>query len=106
VLINLLSNALDAMADKRYRRLEIRIEPDAQHWRLSVLDSGGGIAAEDLPRIFDPFFTTKPVGDGLGLGLAISYGIVHDAGGQLLAENVPGGARLSITLPRDQEPAC
>ncbi|RII75331.1 sensor histidine kinase [Pseudomonas monteilii] len=106
VLINLLRNALDAMADKRYKRLEVRIEPDGELWRLSVLDSGGGIAEADLAKVFDPFFTTKPVGEGLGLGLAISYGIVHEAGGQLLAENVPGGARLSLTLPRDLEPVC
>ena len=106
VLINLLRNALDAMADKRYKRLEVRIEPDGELWRLSVLDSGGGIAEADLAKVFDPFFTTKPVGEGLGLGLAISYGIVHEAGGQLRAENVPGGARLSLTLPRDLEPVC
>jgi len=106
VLINLLRNALDAMADKRYKRLEIRIELDHDQWRLSVLDSGGGIAEEHLAKVFDPFFTTKPVGEGLGLGLAISYGIVHEAGGQLQAENLPGGARLSLTLPRDLEPAC
>lgn len=106
VLINLLRNALDAMADKRYKRLEIRIEPDGELWRLSVLDSGGGIAEDDLAKVFDPFFTTKPVGEGLGLGLAISYGIVHEAGGQLQAENLPGGARFSLTLPRDLEPVC
>ncbi|QXI46937.1 MULTISPECIES: ATP-binding protein [Pseudomonas] len=106
VLINLLRNALDAMADKRYKRLEIRIEPDGQLWRLSVLDSGGGIDQANLAKVFDPFFTTKPVGEGLGLGLAISYGIVHEAGGQLQAENLPGGARLSLTLPRDLEPVC
>ncbi|MNH35024.1 Sensor protein FixL [compost metagenome] len=106
VLINLLHNALDAMFDKHYKRLEIRIEPAGTQWRLSVLDTGGGIPDADLSRIFDPFFTTKPVGKGLGLGLAISYGIVHEAGGQLQAENLPGGARLSLTLPRDLEPAC
>jgi len=106
VLINLLRNALDAMADKRYKRLEIRIEPEQGQWRLSVLDSGGGIADADLTKVFDPFFTTKPVGEGLGLGLAISYGIIVEAGGQLQAENVPGGARLSLTLPRDLEPVC
>ncbi|MNP02128.1 C4-dicarboxylate transport sensor protein DctB [compost metagenome] len=106
VLINLLRNALDAMADKGYKRLEIRIEPDHEHWRLSVLDSGGGIPEEHLAKVFDPFFTTKPVGEGLGLGLAISYGIVHEVGGQLQAENLPGGARLSLTLPRDLESAC
>lgn len=105
VLINLLHNALDAMADKRYKRLEIRIEAEDERWHLSVLDSGGGIKDADLARVFDPFFTTKPVGEGLGLGLAISYGIVHEAGGQLQVENLPGGARFSLTLPRDLEPA-
>ncbi|WP_369989990.1 ATP-binding protein [Pseudomonas xanthosomatis] len=106
VLINLLRNALDAMADKRYKRLEIRIEADGGHWRLSVLDSGGGIDDAHLAKVFDPFFTTKPVGEGLGLGLAISYGIIADAGGALQVENLPGGARFSLTLPRDLEPVC
>ena len=106
VLINLLRNAIDAMADKRYKRLEIRIEADDAQWRLSVLDSGGGILDTDLCRVFDPFFTTKPVGEGLGLGLAISYGIVIDAGGHLQVENLPGGARFSLTLPRDLETVC
>ena len=106
VLINLLRNAIDAMTDKRYKRLEIRIETDDAQWRLSVLDSGGGILDCDLDRVFDPFFTTKPVGEGLGLGLAISYGIVIDAGGRLQVENLPGGARFSLTLPRDLEPVC
>ncbi|WP_194790566.1 sensor histidine kinase [Pseudomonas sp. UFMG81] len=106
VLINLLRNALDAMADKRYKRLEIRIETEGEQWRLSVLDSGGGIDETDLAKVFDPFFTTKPVGEGLGLGLAISYGIVADAGGHLQVENLPGGARFSLTLPRDLEPVC
>ncbi|MDD1978008.1 ATP-binding protein [Pseudomonas tussilaginis] len=104
VLINLLRNALDAMLGKSYKRLEIRIEAEAEQWRLSVLDSGGGIAAEHLTNVFDPFFTTKPVGEGLGLGLAISYGIIHEAGGRLTVDNQPGGARFSLTLPCDLEP--
>ncbi|WP_459208018.1 ATP-binding protein [Pseudomonas sp. MLB6B] len=106
VLINLLHNALDAMADKRFKRLEIRIEHAGPDWRLSVIDSGGGIAEADLPKVFDPFFTTKPVGDGLGLGLAISYGIVHEAGGQLRVENLAGGACFILSLPCDLEPVC
>ncbi|MFJ4372013.1 ATP-binding protein [Pseudomonas japonica] len=106
VLINLLRNALDAMADKSFRRLEIRIDAEEDGWRLSVLDSGGGIAAEHLGNVFDPFFTTKPVGEGLGLGLAISYGIIHEAGSRLQVDNQPGGARFSFTLPRDPEPVC
>lgn len=106
VLINLLHNALDAMASKSYKRLEIRIESDNEQWCLSVLDSGGGIADDALAKVFDPFFTTKPVGEGLGLGLAISYGIVHEVGGHLRVENLPGGARFNLTLPRDLEPVC
>ncbi len=106
VLINLLHNALDAMTGKSFRRLEIRIECEDEGWRLSVLDSGGGIAEEHLGNVFDPFFTTKPVGEGLGLGLAISYGIIHEAGSRLRVDNQPGGARFSFTLPRDPEPVC
>ncbi|WP_163021365.1 sensor histidine kinase, partial [Pseudomonas viridiflava] len=78
VLINLLRNALDAMRGRPPARLEIRIEPLDGQWRLSVVDTGEGIAPENLNSIFDPFFTTKPVGDGLGLGLAVSYAIIHE----------------------------
>ncbi|MDB5984293.1 MAG: dctB 2 [Pseudomonas sp.] len=104
VLINLLRNALDAMRDKPLKQLEVRVEQDAQHqWRLTVDDSGGGIAPEHLANVFDPFFTTKPVGDGLGLGLAVSYAIVHESGGKLCAENHGNGARFTLTLPTDLE---
>ncbi|NBB11465.1 ATP-binding protein [Pseudomonas sp. SLFW] len=108
VLINLLRNALDAMSDKPLKRLEIRIEGDNGHWHLSVSDSGGGIADEHLANIFDPFFTTKPVGDGLGLGLAVSYAIVHELGGRLCAENRDNGAQFSFSLTQapEAEPAC
>jgi len=103
VLINLLRNALDAMRDKSLKRLRISLEADQQLWRLSVTDSGGGILAQDLPNVFDPFFTTKPVGDGLGLGLAVSFAIIHELGGRLTAENHGDGARFTVTLPVDLE---
>lgn len=103
VLINLLRNALDAMHGKACKRLEIRLEADEQLWRLSVSDNGGGIAEEHLGQVFDPFFTTKPVGDGLGLGLAVSFAIVHESGGRLSAENGDTGAVFSLTLPIDLE---
>lgn len=103
VLINLLRNALDAMQGKACKRLEIRLEADEQLWRLSVSDNGGGIAEEHLGQVFDPFFTTKPVGDGLGLGLAVSFAIVHESGGRLSAENGDTGAVFSLTLPIDLE---
>ncbi|MER2102377.1 MAG: ATP-binding protein [Pseudomonas atacamensis] len=103
VLINLLRNALDAMQGKACKRLEIRLEADEQLWRLSVSDNGGGIAEEHLGQVFDPFFTTKPVGDGLGLGLAVSFAIVHESCGRLSVENGDHGAVFSLTLPIDLE---
>ncbi|SQF96503.1 sensor histidine kinase [Paucimonas lemoignei] len=109
VMINLLRNALDAMRDKAVKRLEIRIDAQDKRWRVSVGDSGGGISAENLGNIFDPFFTTKPVGDGLGLGLAVSFAIVHELGGKLSAENQGGGALFSFSLPNDYlepDPTC
>lgn len=103
VLINLLRNALDAMRDKPLKRLQIRITDEQGRWQLSVSDNGGGIAHEHLGNVFDPFFTTKPVGDGLGLGLAVSYAIVHESGGRLIAANVNGGAAFSFSLPKAPE---
>ena len=103
MLINLLRNALDAMQGKPCKRLEIRLEADEQLWRLSVIDNGGGIAEEHLNQVFDPFFTTKPVGDGLGLGLAVSFAIVHESGGRLSVENGEAGAVFALTLPIDLE---
>ena len=103
VLINLLRNALDAMQDKTLKHLIIRIEADEQLWQLTVADSGGGIAEENLLSVFDPFFTTKPVGDGLGLGLAVSYAIVHELGGRLSAGNQGPGAVFTLSLPVDLE---
>ncbi|KQW09098.1 MULTISPECIES: sensor histidine kinase [Pseudomonas] len=103
VLINLLRNALDAMADQPIKRLEVRLEADEQLWRLTVSDSGTGIAEEHLAQVFDPFFTTKAVGDGLGLGLAVSFAIIHESGGRLTADNHEHGAVFCVTLPIDQE---
>ena len=103
VLINLLRNALDAMADQPLKRLEVRLEADEQLWRLTVSDSGTGIAEEHLAQVFDPFFTTKAVGDGLGLGLAVSFAIIHESGGRLTADNHDHGAVFCVTLPIDQE---
>ncbi|MFL6536300.1 MAG: ATP-binding protein [Pseudomonas sp.] len=103
VLINLLRNALDAMVDQPLKRLEVRLEADEQLWRLTVSDSGTGIAEEHLAQVFDPFFTTKAVGDGLGLGLAVSFAIIHESGGRLTADNHEHGAVFCVSLPIDQE---
>ncbi|WP_068828681.1 sensor histidine kinase [Pseudomonas sp. BMS12] len=98
VLLNLLHNALDAMAECSQRQLDLRIRREGEAWRLEVEDSGAGIAEEHLPHLFEPFFTTKPVGEGLGLGLAVSYGIVHELGGSLSARNGEAGAIFSLKL--------
>jgi two-component system C4-dicarboxylate transport sensor histidine kinase DctB len=99
VLVNLLRNALDAMADTSTRQLDIALAPERGRWLLTVTDSGSGIAEDHLSQVFDPFFTTKPVGEGLGLGLAVSYAIVHELGGELTAENIAQGARFTLALP-------
>lgn len=99
VILNLLHNALDAMLDSDSRILLVRIFRDGDACVLSVEDSGGGIAEEALGRVFEPFFTTKPVGQGLGLGLAVSYGIVRDLGGMLEAHNGERGAVFTLKLP-------
>ena len=104
VLLNLLNNALDAMADSTVRQLQIRIERQAEQCLLSIADSGGGIASEALGHVFEPFFTTKPVGAGLGLGLAVSYGIVRELGGSLEAANGEQGAVFTLRLPAAANP--
>jgi signal transduction histidine kinase len=72
---------------------------------VEVCDDGRGIDPATRERIFDPFFTTKPQGQGVGLGLSISHGIVLDHGGAIVVESSPGcGARFTVRLP-SQPPA-
>lgn len=105
VLMNLVQNALDAMAGQPDGRLDIAGEFADGYWRLSFLDNGPGIAEAHLARLFEPFFTTKPVGKGTGLGLSISYGIVERHGGYLRARRRPeGGAEFLLGLPGEAPP--
>jgi two-component system C4-dicarboxylate transport sensor histidine kinase DctB len=105
VLINLITNALDAMAATPLRLISISVREAGGRVLISVRDSGTGIAADVLPNLFVPFFTTKEPGVGLGLGLAISAGIVRDFEGTLKAGNhAAGGAEFVIELkqaPKD-----
>ncbi|KAF1053745.1 MAG: C4-dicarboxylate transport sensor protein DctB [Burkholderia gladioli] len=101
ILINLLGNALDAVAGVPSPRIAVLIEASAGSIAITVADNGPGVAPELLPRLFEPFFTTKEMGRGLGLGLAISSSIASDAGGALVARNAPeGGAVFVLTLRR------
>jgi len=98
VLINLLNNAVEAMADGG--ELHLASHAEAGQVVISLRDTGEGIEAEDLGSIFDPFFTTKNFGEGTGLGLSISYGIVQKMGGSIEVESELGsGAVFHIRLP-------
>ena len=97
VLVNLLRNALDATKSERNPTVEIILSA-GETATLTVRDNGPGI--EDLDSLFEPFYTTKQPGDGVGLGLAISSGIVSDLGGRLTARNGQhGGAVFEMQLP-------
>jgi signal transduction histidine kinase len=98
VFMNLLMNAVDAIEGQGDIRIVTRAEGGGV--RISVRDSGKGIAPEDLPHIFEPFFTTKEVGKGTGLGLPISFGIVEKHGGRIEVESEKGrGSTFTVVLP-------
>jgi PAS domain S-box-containing protein len=100
VILNLVSNAIDATDRGGTVRLSTAADPDGRGVRLQVADPGQGIDPAVRERIFDPFFTTKPVGQGTGLGLSISYGIVQEHGGTIEVESEPGrGATFTVWLP-------
>jgi two-component system NtrC family sensor kinase len=101
VILNLVGNAAQAMAEQDERVLTLRVRPIGGAVALEVLDTGSGIAEDALPRLFDPFFTTKPPGEGSGLGLSISYGIVAEHKGKLRGENRTDrrGAVFTVELP-------
>ena len=103
-LIALLVNALEATqdADVKHRLVTVRARDDDDSVTIEIVDNGVGIAREDIPHLFEPFFSTK--GDerhGVGLGLAVVYGIVHRHDGEIVVESTAGrGATFRIRLPR------
>jgi two-component system NtrC family sensor kinase len=106
VVLALVMNALDAMSHGGTLRLRSRRLPAGSavptHVQIDVEDDGTGIAPELLPKLFEPFFTTKERGRGVGLGLAISKGIVERHGGRIEGSSTPGrGTTFTLTLPID-----
>jgi two-component system C4-dicarboxylate transport sensor histidine kinase DctB len=100
VLVNLIGNALDSMDQQAAPRVELSGTADGQMVHLEIRDHGDGLSDEARSRLFEPFFTTKEAGVGLGLGLAISAGIVSDFGGSLSGDNHPaGGALFTLEIP-------
>jgi C4-dicarboxylate-specific signal transduction histidine kinase len=88
-----------AAAPEGRRRLTVEARPvGAGRVRLVVRDSGGGVPPEIVNRIFEPFFTTKPVGQGTGLGLALSHGMMAAIGGTIRFANAPEGAEFVLEL--------
>lgn len=100
VLVNLLSNAAQAIPDRGCVTVTASIRPGGAWADLVVRDTGSGIRPEDLARIFDPFFTTKEPGVGTGLGLSIVRRIVHDHGGHIQVDTAWGrGTEFRVALP-------
>jgi len=98
VFMNLITNALQAMESGGTLRISTALEGEL--CRIAFGDTGAGIAPEIIPHIFDPFFSTKKVGEGTGLGLSVSRGIIEQHQGELQVESEPGlGTTFTIRLP-------
>lgn len=100
VMTNLILNAIQATDSAGRVRVSASLASD--RLRIAVRDNGNGIATDDLPKVFEPFFTTKDVGEGTGLGLPISHGIVREHGGEIQVESTLGeGSCFTVILPVD-----
>jgi len=105
VLLNLLLNASESIEGTGAVTITTRVARPGELLHLRVRDTGAGIPPEVLPRIFDPFFTTKGEGKGMGLGLAVVYGIVQSHGGDIEVASAPGeGTEFCVSLPIEPAP--
>ena len=100
VLVNLINNAVDALPANGERRIDLAAVCKNNEVVIRVRDTGPGIPDNVISHLFEPFFTTKDVGIGLGLGLSISFDIIQEMGGELVAKNLDeGGAEFSFNIP-------
>ncbi|MFP4285091.1 MAG: ATP-binding protein, partial [Desulfovermiculus sp.] len=100
VLVNLLMNALQAVSAHGFIQISSGVEPGQERVWISIWDNGQGVPENIQGKIFDPFFSTKETGEGTGLGLAVSYGIVQDHGGEIRLQSEKGSwSRFTVFLP-------
>ena len=100
VLLNVITNAIDAVQGKASATIALRTYVDDRSVKVECEDNGMGIPDAIADKIFEPFFTTKELGKGIGLGLALCYDLLGKMGGRIEAESKPGkGATFRITLP-------
>ena len=105
ILVNLISNALDALQPQAERQIWLSGSHEPEHYLLEVCDNGPGIAPETRVHLFEPFFTTKPGEQGLGLGLTLSASLAAAAGGSLSVRHPEeGGSAFVLSLPYPREP--
>lgn len=101
-LDNIVRNAIYAVKDKNDAKISIYFFKDENYFGVSVLDNGTGISEEDLPNIFNPFFTTKPVGEGMGLGLALSENLLKMVNGGISVRSISGrSSEFSMIFPKE-----
>ena len=102
IMINLINNAVDAVAERREKWIRIRLRASAHEVQVSVTDSGPGISSGLAEKIFTPFFTTKKDRDGTGIGLSLSRSIARRHHGELLLDMHAANTSFRVTLPRRQ----
>lgn len=99
LVVNLLTNAIDAMGETGTLTVTTAIKDEALE--LAVIDTGGGMDAEEVSRSFAPFYTTKPEGEGMGLGLFLALSVLKSHGGTITVDSAPGcGTTMRVRLPR------
>ncbi|GAB4314237.1 MAG: hypothetical protein Kow0074_01120 [Candidatus Zixiibacteriota bacterium] len=106
VITNIVINAMQAIEDQG--KIIVSSERDGDRVLIQVTDNGVGIPEENLDKVFEPFFTTKELGRGTGLGLSVTYGLVHDMGGEISIDSTVGvGTTFTVSFPvASAEPVC
>ena len=103
VFVNILSNAFDAVSASAQKQVMISLDEQEDMFIVEICDTGPGLTQTELERVFDPFFSTKEVGEGVGLGLSISYGIITQFGGHIEILNcLQGGAAIKVSLMKKE----